>query len=174
MSFKICAHSLIQTTAQLRAKVGGGVARSNASNVSDLTLNNQLSTINCFNEERHLSEMWVLALYERRIKREAKLVLKCDSTFQRVTQRMSDWDERHGRWVEITTWEECCSGRALREPARYNPHARPRSIRVQRVTLQTLIDNRILQVRAVVLSRQRQDLGSKLDCDRHACEGMTS
>ena len=30
--------SLIQTTAQLRAKVGGGVARSNASNISDLTL----------------------------------------------------------------------------------------------------------------------------------------
>jgi hypothetical protein len=34
--------------------------------------------------------------------------------------------------------------------------------------------NRILQVRAVVLSRWRQDLGSKLDGDRHACEGMTS
>jgi hypothetical protein len=28
------------------------------------------------------------ALYEPRIKREAKLVLKCDSTFQRVAQRM--------------------------------------------------------------------------------------
>ncbi len=28
------------------------------------------------------------ALYELRIKREAKLILKCDSTFQRVTQRM--------------------------------------------------------------------------------------
>jgi hypothetical protein len=36
------------------------------------TLNNQLSTINCFNEERHLSETCALALYERPIKREAK------------------------------------------------------------------------------------------------------
>jgi hypothetical protein len=41
---------------------------------------------------------------------------------------------------------------------RYNPHAQPRSIRVQRVTLQTLIDNRILQVQTVVLSRRRRKL----------------
>jgi hypothetical protein len=38
------------------------------------TLNNQLSTINCFNEERHVPEMCALALYERQIKREAKFV----------------------------------------------------------------------------------------------------
>jgi hypothetical protein len=35
------------------------------------TLNNQLSTINCFNEERHVSEACTLALYEPPIKREA-------------------------------------------------------------------------------------------------------
>ena len=34
--------------------------------------------------------------------------------------------------------------------------------------------NRLLQVRAVVLYGRRQDLGSKLDCDRRACAGMTT
>jgi hypothetical protein len=83
----------------------------------DSARNNQLSTINCFNEEETYVGACVLALCERRIKREAKLVLKCDSSFNESHSEWSDWGERHSRWVGITTWEECCSGRAPREPA---------------------------------------------------------
>ena len=76
----------------------------------------------------------------------------------------SDWGERHGRWVGITTWAECLAVERCGKQPRYNPHARPRSIRVQRVTLQTLIDNRILQVQTVILSRRRRLPAHGLHC----------
>src|SRR5437667_937768 len=70
--------------------------------------------------------------------------------------------ERLGRATWPVGWvhdrAECLAVERCGKQPRYNPHARPRPIRVQREfgTLQTLIDNRILQVQTVVLSRRRR------------------
>jgi hypothetical protein len=45
--------------------------------------------------------------------------LICRLSFS-IEERMEPREPRHGRRVGITTWEECSSGRALREHARYN------------------------------------------------------
>ena len=78
--------------------------------------------------------------------------------------------ERLGRATWPVGWvhdrAECLAVERCGKQPRYNPHARPRPICVQREfgTLQTLIDNRILQVQTVTLSRRRRLPAHGLHC----------